>query len=261
VDLSPLCATAAATCASPPAVAVTLSPVKEHGSCQSLGTENSFVFGKDFGGQGAAVPVRDGSFAVTHVFPGGIKIAVSGTFTSTSHVQGTISGLRVCGSDTYSISLPITAMPCTLLAKAGTAAALSLGNQVQPANGGDLYPSGGECSQHFGTNSKGDEVTFSVSSSFSNFEAMLGAPPTGTPVRGLGRGAVFEFSSRYGYQPTMTVIFHRSATWAYLQFEVLNEQDQYSCYAAKPCPYPAPGREVVEARLLGIAQQLYPSLV
>jgi hypothetical protein len=134
--------------------------VKEPKSCYGAGgVQNNFEFGPGGGG----VPLKDNSFSVTDVFGAGVKIAISGTFTSTSHVQGTITGIRVCGSDTYSITLPISASPCALFVKAGVAAKLSLGQPAHVSYGG-FNGAGGNCTQDFGAH---NTLNFSVGTSLS----------------------------------------------------------------------------------------------
>ncbi len=259
VVIEPKCASGATTCASPSTAYLVLTPsTKEPVGCQSIGgVVNDFEFG--VGGGGA--PLHNGSFSVTNLFRAGVKIAVSGTFSSPSHVQGKITGLHVCGSDTYSISLPLSASPCTLLAKVGAVTALSFGKQVHPA-AGSFGASYGDCMQGFGPGGgRGSEgLSFDVFASQAGLVRQLGLRAFGTTVRavsGLGPSAVLEFLAGGGYDQTMTVVFHRPGAWALLQFVIFTKE---SCATGKPCPYPSPGRAAVEGRLLRIAHKLYPSL-
>jgi hypothetical protein len=264
-EIQPQCANGATSCASPSSVIFELSPrAHESLKCEFIdGVGQTFTFG--VGGSG--IPLDDRSFAVTDVFRAGVKIAISGTFTSTTHVQGKITGLRVCGSDTYSFSIPLSALPCTLLTQAG-AAGLSLGLRSQPATN-TLTSSVGVCTQGFGNYEgipgeglAGANLDFYIYPSLKALESsVLFGPPTGTPVSGLGPKALFDFSDlNDGGNQNMTVVFHRSATWAAVRF-LVTPKETGSCSATTPCAYPSPGRAAAETRLLSIARKVYPSLV
>jgi hypothetical protein len=254
VELQPRCAGGATTCANPSILYVEVTPVKEPAVCQeSGGVVNDYVFGPG----GAGVPLVHGSFAVTDEFARGVKLAISGTFTSAAHVRGTITGLRRCGSDTYSVVLPATVAPCAVFTKAHAATEFSLGYRAQPSYG-DLNGVGADCTQTFSSPQDPSAATLTYRSR-SSFAALdLATPTTSTPVAGLGPNAALDFSSEtYGESQTITLVFHRSTAWAYLEFAVVVEG---TCSATAPCAYPSPGRGIVQGRLLALARSLYASM-